>query len=368
MSFPLDAVPSKTTVGGNPQPDRVPAVVTHKPSRFVRSHGREVSARSAVGAAQNQNGIGRGKPIMLRSIRLVLLLCFSVGVALGQSGGFGDYFICPSAGENLNDVNGSPDLVWIRALLDLDKRPTKSDGVIEGWIDSTVIDETGYCLRAESQCLVVRIALPVADVCYGVIDPKRVHPILASIDGLVVTEKFDGANETIIVPINIEMHFIHVRQPILVSNNHKASHIQTKLIGRWTVECSLLNGELKEINECSGTFSLNSSSHIIDRHVSGKLRLQSFHPCQELVMKGRIVKTLDTDESDDDAIINNEQLSMILLGFEGSRLVKIGKANLAITGDNNSVGRNDNNHGGCCDWESTQQQGHEAYECTEVGW
>src|ERR1700693_1381926 len=135
------------------------------------------------------------------------LVCFLLlsGTALGQNFGPLNFFVCPTVRSHADNANDAADRAGIDALFDPDKNADYSRGLIEGNRNARLENQMAECRRASKHCLLVRIALPISEVCHGFGFPKEVE---MKIPGRIaqVNERQFRTDQGNPIPVEIKLH------------------------------------------------------------------------------------------------------------------------------------------------------------------
>jgi len=205
---------------------------------------------------------------------LMLLFLFS-GVSLGQPGEDVRQFSRLPAGQNLDSLNFPANIVWADLFFDLDHDPANASGFIEGY--GSPGNKVSECLGAGGHCLTIRIAFGIEDIRdgFGIPEDVKAHiPV-----GWLEIDRYGGDfNETLGIPIDIELQYTNRRKSFIVSDNHKRQerfkHIQGVTMG----EISTSDTALKLWRQI-GEFRFNTFDKLLQRHVLRQTILQFLYPC-----------------------------------------------------------------------------------------
>jgi len=263
-----------------------------------------------------------------------LASCFGA-ILLLVSFGFGQsisYLHCPSIGRDLDSANSSAYLVWTDFFFDLDQHPRNGYGIIEG--GGSVGKEFGKCLSVEEKCLLMRVALPIEEICSGIVYPKIVK-VRTHFDWSQLDWNNVGFENSSSPPIDITFNYRQSRNPVVVSSNgersHRLKHLSGILRFSPTPRCHE-NSDLK-FGHQFGEFISDSFSELGKRNIFRQIPFDIVYPrskfkveISELISLRQFeMETGGIASTDAPTILDDENLLCVrcksarcVLGFVGS--------------------------------------------------
>ncbi len=223
-------------------------------------------------------------------------------VLLGQRTAL-NFFVCPPGRQDSYYLARASDKAWVGALFDLDKGTSDGYGFVEG--DVAMRDQIPKCLRTSNHCLLVRIALPIGDICNGFFYPKGIRMHITRLSTQIFDD-FRGAKKVELVPVNMELYFVKRRSSGVVSDNDVLKKRLTKFVGCLRFDFSSAQQSADGNSEYLGTFSFNDSREAGDRKIVGESRLDILNPFRKIVVTP---SAPEANAGDSDMILDYGNLS-----------------------------------------------------------
>jgi len=264
--------------------------------------------------------------------------------------------LCPPAGKYADYLNTTTDATWVNIFLNLDKGSGKPTAFAER--EDLMVQQFTDCFRTSSVCFFIRIAVPIRNICEGLLFPKRIDAEIGTDLRWWLINFYFWRDDLHAVPIDIELYYDDSRKRPIVPKHHKLRQHVARIQGR-----NFFRLQIFEFNQSKilGSFCLDSFNDCINRDIGWQSIIQIFYPCGEgKVGVSRV--TGKTNTYDSYAVVDDDNL---LRDFWTQSLLPDCQIEcLPVTSHNHPVWRyEDDDRCGLCWNRENQRQTYEQNRC-----